>query len=174
MYQDIKDLQRGLDNILSRGVIKRYDSSRKTARMQTSLYADEVRSDIEHPQEFGFASAPHEGAETMVAFFGGNRDAGTVLKTFDKRYHPTGLAPGETKIYTSDGTYIHLQANGNVSITAGTKITITSPNVEITGNLAVHGDITDHSTGSGKSMLQMRTIYNSHTHAGGPVPDQSM
>ncbi len=165
---------RKINNMLGRGVIKRYNSGNKTAQSQVSLYADETNSDIEHPQEFGFASTPLEGAETVVAFFGGNRDSGTVLKVFDKRHHPKDLAPGEVKIYSSNGSVVHVKADGSIAISASASMTITSPEVTIDGNLSVTGDITDQSAGAGLSMQQMRTIYNGHHHAGSPVPDTLM
>lgn len=59
----------------------------------------------------------------------------------------------------------------------GTSIELDAP-VETTSTLEVKttiqagGDITDNAASGGKSMSNMRQVYDSHTHNGGPQPDQ--
>ncbi|MFY1028340.1 phage baseplate protein, partial [Actinobacillus seminis] len=53
----------------------------------------------------------------------------------------------------------------------GTKIKLDAP-VETTSTIAAKSDITDHFGGGGKSMKNMRQVYDSHSHNGGPQPDQ--
>lgn len=61
----------------------------------------------------------------------------------------------------------------------GTSIELDAP-VETTSTLEVKttiqagGDITDNAASGGKSMSNMRQVYDSHTHNGGAAPDQKM
>lgn len=164
LSQKAQEFGRKISNVLARGVVKLVKSSLKTQQLQVSLLADETRSDIEHPQEYGFTSYPIEGAEAIAGFIGGNRDHGTILCVFDKRYRPTDLASGEVCIYDHLGTRITLKSGNKIEIIASTEIDIISPLVKITGDLQVTGDITDRTGSNADTIHGMRQIYNSHTH----------
>jgi len=66
-----------------------------------------------------------------------------------------------------------ITVTGNVNVTANEATvtttgdtTIDAPNVLMTGNLFVDGDINDNAQTNTKTMADMRTTYNSHTHPG--------
>lgn len=169
--QTMKENARKISNLFSRGVVTRTTSTTKTQKLQMSMMADESRDDIEHPQEYGHASVPLEGAETIAGFYGGNKDHGSVLRVFDKRYHPRDLEPGESCIYNHEGTRVNLRNGGIVEIIAGTEVTITVPKLTISGDLEVHGNITDNKGSNTRTVKGMRDVYNVHTHGGGvPQP----
>lgn len=140
--------------------------------MQVSILENETRESLERFQNFGFSSNPMPGAEAAVAFVGGNRDHGIIVAVDDRRYRPKGLQPGEAIVYTHDGTKIHLKQNGIIQINADDRVVIETDGgyVDILGDLIVHGDIDatgdikDKTSGDGRTMASMRTIYNAHTH----------
>ncbi len=150
--------------MISRGIVKNSDEGKKTRTLQLTLMADEVRSDIEHPQEYGFSSAPLEGAEAIAIFMGGNRDHGSVTHVFDKRYRPTDLEPGEVCLFDDLGTKIKLKRGNKIEITASTDVKIISPKVIMTGDLEVDGNIIDNKPSNNNTVKDMRDIYNGHTH----------
>lgn len=155
---------RKIANMLARGIVKIVSNGLKTQAIQLSMMADESRDNLEHPQEYGFTSYPVAGAEAIAAFFGGNRDHGTVLVVFDKRYRPTDLEAGEVCLYDNAGTKIVLKSGNRIEMTASSEVLITAPTVTVTGNLLVQGDITDTSGSNSRTMAGMRTVYNGHTH----------
>jgi phage baseplate assembly protein V len=156
--QYFRALKRLANNILARGEIKSIRNG-KTATAQIGLMEGEVYDGIEYPQDYGFVSVPPSGSEAIVAFFGGNRDHGTILKTFNKAQAPITLAPGEAALYNSSGSMIHAKSNGDISIqtasgaslnigndgsmamTSPSPLTITCPGVHMTGDLTVDGTI---------------------------------
>jgi phage baseplate assembly protein V len=162
--QSMQAAARKISNMFSRGVVQRVNAGAKTQALQISMMADESRDNIEHAEPYGMTAQPLPGAEVIAGFFGGNRDHGTVLAVFDKRYRPTSVGAGEVCLYNHEGTKILLKNGNLLEITAAVEVKITAPKVTITGDLEVQGDITDRFGSNPNSIHQMRTIYNSHTH----------
>ena len=73
--------------------------------------------------------------------------------------------------------YVHFKEGGIDVISPGeiklkgSKVILDAP-VETSSTIEAKGDITDNSGGGGKSMANMRKVYNTHTHSNGPQPDQ--
>jgi phage gp45-like len=59
---------------------------------------------------------------------------------------------------------LNITVSGNININATGNTTITSPMVTIAGNLQVSGSITDMYQTNTRTMANMRTFYNAHTH----------
>lgn len=90
-------------------------------------------------QEFGFSSNPPKGTDAIMVAVGGSRESLVVIATDHKTYRFKNLETGESVLYTSDGTHIHLKKDGQIEIKTATKVTIDTADVEITGNLKVAG-----------------------------------
>ena len=153
--------------MLARGSVSQADSGRKMQVLQVHLLAGEVKDGVEHFEPFGFTSCPLPGAEPIAAFMGGDRSHGVVLVVADRRYRITGLQGGEAALHDAFGNKIHLHLDGTMEMIASAKVQIISPlvtmsgNLNVTGNIVAQGDISDHGN---KSMSNMRTTYNGHTH----------
>jgi phage baseplate assembly protein V len=165
-----KSLFRKITNLFARGIVKLVNDNFATQTLQASLLADESRDNIENAQPYGFTYHPLSGAECIALFFGGNRDHGSVITVFDKRYRPKNLKSGEVCLYDASGTKILLNNKGEIEITTAKSVKITAPtsqvmgNLEVKGNITATGDITDHSASVPKTMAGMRASYNAHTH----------
>ena len=162
--QSIQAAARKITNMLSRAIVKRITPTTGTQSLQVSLMEGEIRDNLEHPQEFGFTSVAPVGSEAIAAFFGGNRDHGSVLVVFNKETRPKDLNTGETCLYNVDGCKILLKTGGNIEIIAPNQMTITSPTVTLSGNLNVKGDITDKSDSNARTLSGMRSVFNAHKH----------
>jgi phage gp45-like len=129
------------------------------------------------------------GAEHVSAFFDGDRSHGVTLMVADRRYRLAGLEAGEVALYDDLGQAVHLTRSGIVIKGAGLPVTITdtpqvnldAPTVTCTGNVNITGNLTAANINSagyvkdstGKSMANMRSVYDSHTHpANGQAPTQ--
>lgn len=181
MSDSIASIGRRVRLAVARGIVRLVSDDSGLQLIQASLMANEIRSNMERFQEYGFTSNPLPGAQVAVMFVGGNRDHGLIVAVDDKRYRLKGLEGGEVAIYTDEGDKIHLKRGRNIeietetlTIKAATKVRMETPIVEVTGNI-----IDEHGTNS-NTMAGMRTIFNSHTHnendSGGPTdpPNQEM
>jgi phage gp45-like len=126
-------------------------------------------------QQYGFISNPPLGSDAVAVFTAGDQSIGTVIGTNHQSYRPD-VPTGEVQMFDNAGNSIWLNASGNViKVVAKTdieidavdgKITLNCPNVYLTGNLFVAGNITDQSTGTSYSLAEMREFDRNHTHPG--------
>jgi len=134
-------LARRIRLVIARGFVRLVNDTLKMQGLQVSLLADEVRSDVERFQQYGFTSHPHPNAEAIVVFPGGKRDHGIVIAVDDRRYRLKNLAPGEVALYTDEGDYVWFKRGRNVEVLAGTKVKVTAPLTEIVGNATISGTL---------------------------------
>jgi phage baseplate assembly protein V len=134
-------------NMLTRGVVALANSASKLQTLQMRLTAGELKDGMEHLEPYGFTSCPHEGAEGLAAFMGGDRSHGVVIVVADRRYRLQALAAGEVAIYTDEGDKIHLRRGriidietGTLNISAATAVNFNTPTITQTGEIVSQGD----------------------------------
>ena len=134
-------------NMFARGVVALAKSTGKTQLLQMSLTAGEIKDGMEHLEPYGFTSCPHEGAEGLAAFMGGDRSHGVVLVVADRRYRVQALQAGEVAIYTDEGDKIHFKRGriidietATLNITATTGVNFDTPSITQTGTIVSNGD----------------------------------
>jgi phage gp45-like len=140
-----------------------------------------VQANVMLHQNYGFWSRPLTGAMHTVVNIGGAAGRGISIASTDERYRPKTLLQGDCFMGDNTGQYVWLTAgttlnivtNATVNITApqvnvhaSTQLNITCPDVEMSGNLTVQGDILDKSGSQANNMRAMRTLYDAHTHGG--------
>lgn len=173
MQKAAAGLKRRIYMLVGRAVLEAVKDDKNRQFVQVKMLAGEVKADVERIQQYGFTSNPLPGAQAVVFCVSGNRDHPVVLAVDDPRYRKTGLQPGEVAIYTDEGDFIQIKRGGEILIKAATKVRMETPLLEVTG------DIIDRCDTDGKSMQNMREIYNTHTHPGDSggttsVPNQEM
>lgn len=203
LQRALRPLGQRVTMMIGRAVLQLVDDARAMQTLQVSLLDGELRGDAERFQNYGFTSHPLPGAEAVVLSVAGSRDHMLVVAVDDRRYRVQGLAEGEVAIYTDEGDQIVIKRGGTVEVLAATKVQITTPLVECSGNLVVRGtlqvdgaaelnatlDVDGNVTGGAnitadghvadqggaKTMAGMRTAYNGHKHGGSTtVPDVGM
>jgi phage gp45-like len=151
------------------------------AKVQARVLSNEVLPNIDRIEPYGFSYRPKPGCQTYLLFPAGDRSYGVAIVIGDKKYNMR-LKEGEVALHDDEGNHVHLKRGGNievnaaaaVTIKAGTKARIEAPILEVTG------DILDRCDGEGRSMANMRAVYNTHIHPendnGGPTnaPNQAM
>jgi len=114
IYQILKPLQRKMQLMISRCVLKLVDDSLKCQGLQVSLLSDELRDDVERFQEYGFTSVPYSDAEGIFVSVGANRSHGVVVATEDRRYRPKNLNAGDVCLYTDAGERVYLDKDNDI------------------------------------------------------------
>lgn len=109
-----------LRNVFVRGVVAVVEAGRKMQAIQVRLTAGEVKGNVEHFEPYGWSSHPHPGAESVIAFVGGDRSHGVALCVADRRYRLVGLEAGEVAIYSDEGDSVVLKRGRVVEVTTET------------------------------------------------------
>lgn len=152
-------LRREFRSMLRRVYITQSDDTGAVRTLQIQGLAGQVDDGVEHLEAFGFTSNPPSGtppncAEGIKLQIGGDPAHPVVISAFDRRFRPVDVNPGESVMYNEWGDYAKLDqdrnftlnAGANVNVTAGTKVTVTAPNVEFTGAVKIDGALTLGST----------------------------
>lgn len=167
-----------LQNMITRAVITAIDTVRKCQTAGLKLIAGEKKKEnVEHLEPYGFTSAAQNGAEAVVLFPGGDRSHGVAVVVADRRFRLKGLARGEVALYDDQGQSVTLTRAGIV-VNGGGKPVIFTNATKARFEMPIEstGDIRDNCDSSGKTMAEMRTTYNGHTHKengdGGGITDK--
>ena len=126
--------------MFGRAVVRLIDDAREAQELQIDLLEDESQDAVERFQNYGFTSAPHPGAEALVACVGGLRSHAVAIVVEDRRYRLKNLAQGEVAMFDDLGNVITL-GRDRMTITAVSELKITAPDIVITGNVAITGDV---------------------------------
>jgi len=109
-------LKRRLLFMVRRGLLSLVNDALGLQGLQANLLAGELRDKVERFQEYGFSSVPLPGAEAILLAVGANPGYLVAIAVDDKRYRPTGGAPGEVTLYSKFGHRILLKADGTIEI----------------------------------------------------------
>ena len=83
---------------------------------KVKLMKDELKSDVERIQEYGFTSVPPADAEAIVLSIGGDRSNMVIIATESSADRPKNWEPGEAGIYSKFGQLIRLRKNKAMGI----------------------------------------------------------
>jgi phage baseplate assembly protein V len=141
MQRILKPLRDRLFLMAGRAIITAIDDSSKVQSAQLKALFGESMGNVQRFQNFGFTSNPPVGTEAIILSLGGNRENAVIIATDNGNVRVKPLASGESAIYTDDGTLIHLKKGGLVDVIAATKVLISVPNAEFTGNVKITGNL---------------------------------
>ncbi len=91
--------------------------------IQAQALAGELIDQAERLQDYGFAAAPHAGAEAVIVFAGGRRNHPLVIAVADRRYRLKALETGEVALYDDQGQAVHLTRDG-IEVRTAKEITL--------------------------------------------------
>jgi len=145
-----------------------------TEKAYGSGFTDRILDKVRRVTEFGFTSVPPIEAEVVMLRFSGDRGGSVVVATSHRPSRPRGLKPGDTAIYDVRGAILKFTEAGQVLDCAGlplliqnaSKITLDSPEVDMTGDLKVAGNILLETGGTAIDVKALHDAYNAHKHSG--------
>lgn len=138
-----------------RGKITLVVSDAPIQRVQLDGLAGETLQDLEHLQEFGFASHPPAGSEAVVIPLGGDTTHGVIVATQHGSFRVKNLAPGETAVFSSEGAKIVIKKGKIIEadcdvfkvnckeyqVNAETGANFNTPQLETSAQLTAQGQI---------------------------------
>jgi len=185
-------------NLLTRAVLKLITHVGGKIFVQVSGHTDELRSDVEHLQQYGFRSSPLEGARGVWLAYGGSKDNSTIIIMDDQRFGKTpDYEPGESRQYDDQGAFhrifddMHFSEgdsyewkttsgdklefmDGEMKLIIGTTtFEFTSSGLEVTnGDIVTDGDITAEGEITAKfgTVKPIGLSIHGHDEAGEPIP----
>ncbi len=167
MKSTIARVGRKLLNMFAIGVIRHVDDTGDCQMVQVAISQLETRDTTPVAYHFGYAACPPIGATAVLTFASGDRSAGIATATHDAPTRPRNLLPGELMIYDSTGNRVYLRQGGTIEIIAATKVHMTTPRLEVTGDVLVNGDVVA-GTVSLKNHLHT-SVQSGSSNSGKPV-----
>lgn len=186
MIREVKrHIERALNGIRLgfRGKLTRNNSASPIQLAQAAGLADELLQNVELMQQYGYTSNPPPDSECIVLPLGGRTGHGIIIATEHGNYRLKNLKPGEVALYSDEGDSIVLKRGRIIEVTtqtfrinattaielnapvitgnASTSVAFNTPTVNASAAIVAQGEISDHGN---KSMSNMRTVYNGHTH----------
>ena len=125
---------------LSRVIITKVDDSGNQQLIDYDGVKDEQHTNVVRLQAFGYSNNPPAGAEGVVLALN-SRDAPMLIGIEHPDHKPKGLPSGGSRLYDSKGSYVDLDAAGNISHVSATSISITTATLKIKANVEITGDI---------------------------------
>jgi phage baseplate assembly protein V len=169
----VRPLARRVSLLVARGVTRLSDDSPKLQTLQVALLQGETRGPLERFGQFGWTSRPPQGSEVVALFPNGSRDHGLIIAVEDRATRIRDLEEGESAAYNAHGVTITLKRDGSIEIVASGGVAV-SNDVEVSGSLKVKGSIDCDGSITAQAevsdslgnLTEMRTTFNTHTHAG--------
>lgn len=121
----------------------------------------------------GAVGAPNIDDQVVVAFQEGSINSGIVIgRLYSSVDVPPNVPAGEWWVTHPSGSMIKLKTNGDVEIMAANELNIIS---DLKVNVAAPEiELDDGGTPLKLVTESMVNFFNTHTHSGGAVPDQTM
>lgn len=164
--------------MISRAVVTAQHDGGEAQTVDVTTHASVDRSAVEVVQQFGFTSMAPGGAMVVVLAVGGDQSDLVALPVAAPGARLGGLNPGDTAIYSANGSRIIIRADGVIEVNATQKVVGKAPNWDIEGDVKIKGDVDidgelrtsrDIRDKTG-AMSAMRDQYNGHGHQGASPP----
>ena len=121
-------------NMLAKAVTRKIIDTLGRQTAQVEVTKGELIDDMERMQDYGFTSNPPiSGTDAIVAFLGGSREQGVIIRMENRQFRLKNLEAGEVALFDDLGNIIKL-GRESVDVVAVQKLTATSPIIEATAS----------------------------------------
>lgn len=162
-------------NMLAKAVTRKILDTLGRQTAQVEVTKGELIDDMERMQDYGFTSNPPiDGTDAIVAFLGGSREQGVIIRMENRQFRLKNLAAGEVAMFDDLGNVIKLGRN-SVDVVAVTKLTATAPIIEATASTSAKiqaGAASMTMTPTTIALVSVNLTHNgknigaTHTHGG--------
>jgi phage gp45-like len=107
-------IKRKLSLIIGRAILTAIDNSDSTVqKIKVTVLNDEVATDVERLQNYGFESYPTAAStEALIVYPGGYRNQGIAVVVHDRTKRPTDLSSGDVVMYDTRDNRVSLKSSG--------------------------------------------------------------
>lgn len=112
IQRQVRRIARPLRGVLQANV----DGSKKGLLTHVCARADDVLSDIEYAQHFGFRSIAPKGLEVVLIPISGSSAHLVAVATIDRATSPPSLVAGESALYSTGGATVVVRVDGSVEL----------------------------------------------------------
>lgn len=121
-------------NMLAKAVTRKIIDTLGRQTAQVEVTKGELIDDMERMQDYGFTSNPPvSGTDAIVAFLGGSREQGVIIRMENRQFRLKSLETGEVAMFDDLGNVIKL-GRESVDLIAITKATVSAPIIEATAS----------------------------------------
>ncbi len=121
-------------NMLAKAVTRKIIDTLGRQTAQVEVTKGELIDDMERMQDYGFTSnPPASGTDAIVAFLGGSREQGVIIRMENRSFRLKGLESGEVAIFDDLGNVFKL-GRESVDLVAVIKTTVSAPIIEATAS----------------------------------------
>lgn len=170
----IRALKSRIMSMVGKAIIHAVNDDSGLQLIKMSMLKDEVRSDVERVQSYGFSGNPPLNSEAVYFSIGGDKDNCIILNIDSAKYRIKGLKSGEVAIYSmfngeNDEHSIILKKDKSIEINCENGIF--SKDLEIKGDLNIEGEINatgDINSSGDMSATDFKTLafsLKNHAHA---------
>lgn len=167
----MEGILRRLRTLVRLGVLVLSDSSQAVQVLQLKI-GDELLTDVEHLEPYGYTSRPAAGAEALLAALKGSPAHTAVLVLGGRAFRLKNLAEGEVAIYDDLGNVVHFMRD-KIRVNAVTHLEATAPTTHIISDVTITGTlhVTDQTTCDASVIATVDCVgggisLKGHTHPG--------
>lgn len=118
-------------NMLAKAVMKKVIDSLGRQTAQVEVTKGELIDDVERMQDYGFSSnPPASGTDALIAFLGGSRDQGVIVRMENRSFRLKNLKSGEVAMFDDLGNVFKL-GREQVEVIGVTKLVASAPQIEL-------------------------------------------
>lgn len=175
----IRPLRTRVYSMISRAIIESARDGDGMQLIKLTGFADENRTDVEHFENYGFASVPPAKSEAVIVCPTGAREHMIAIVVGNRKFRLKGLENGDVAMYTENGDYIKIKAadglievvtKGDLLATIGGKVTVDAA-ADILVKTQTECVVDSPSIKLGKTAAEaiikgntFQALFNAHTH----------
>lgn len=161
----MNQILRTLKSLFRLGRLGSLNDNTKTQEAQIELFDNEVVSEVERFQDYGFTSKPVSGG-VVAAQVSGNRNHMIVLRINDDEHRIKLNDDWDVALYHKEGHSIQLQQDGLITLTCS-KYKVVAGKMEVDAEeTTFHGDVIIKGQSESADHICDGVSFNSHVHSG--------
>ena len=128
----VRQILQMIRRMATSGTVLGVDDSPEIQVIKVEMLAGESRT-ARRLQQYGLTTVPLAGAESVHLTLNGDRGRTVMLAVDDRRYRPVDLQPGDSCLYTHEGTLVHLRKGQKIYVEGANQVLVKSADIVLDG-----------------------------------------